>query len=259
VPEEGAWIFVSHSHRDLVSVRRVRGALEAKGHQPLLFFLKCLGDDAEIDGLIRREIEARQFFLLCDSTNARESRWVRQEVALIKQLPRKVSLTVELEGDWETQLATIDELSRRATVFVSYHTVDEQIAKLIVKELRGRDFRVFFDIEEGLDSKADWQETIIRALIDAADYGYVLILLSPDALRSNWLAMNLKLITRRAEQLGAPLSVVPLIVKDREHTMSQTHDWLIRTGLYAWEFRPLDFTSGDVNDNMAELMRVLTT
>jgi hypothetical protein len=49
---EGAWIFLSHSHRDLHEVRHVRDALEAKGHQPLLFFLKCLDDDAEIDDLI---------------------------------------------------------------------------------------------------------------------------------------------------------------------------------------------------------------
>jgi len=65
-----AWIFVSHSSRDLEKVRRVRNAIEAAGGEPILFFLKCLSDHDEIDELIKREIEARNFFLLCDSSNA---------------------------------------------------------------------------------------------------------------------------------------------------------------------------------------------
>ena len=123
-PDEGAWIFVSHSHRDLREVRRVRDTLESKGHQPLLFFLKCLNDDSEIDDLIRREIQARQFFLLCDSPNARDSNWVQQERRLIKDLAGKVSLTVDLAGPWQDQLGAIDELSRRATVYLSYSRRD---------------------------------------------------------------------------------------------------------------------------------------
>ena len=41
-----------------------------------MFFLKCLNDHAELHDLIRREIEARTGFLLCDSQAARQSRWV---------------------------------------------------------------------------------------------------------------------------------------------------------------------------------------
>ena len=33
---------IYHSHRDLEKVRRIRNELERRGHQPLLFFLKCL-------------------------------------------------------------------------------------------------------------------------------------------------------------------------------------------------------------------------
>jgi hypothetical protein len=43
--KSGAWIFVSHSHRDLEKVREIRNELERRGHNPLLFFLKCLSDD----------------------------------------------------------------------------------------------------------------------------------------------------------------------------------------------------------------------
>ena len=94
----GAWIFVSHSLGDILQVRRVRNSLEELGHYPLLFYLRSLADDSEIDGLIRREIEARNFFLLCDSENARVSRWVQAEVRIIKSQPRKVFATLNLDA-----------------------------------------------------------------------------------------------------------------------------------------------------------------
>jgi hypothetical protein len=48
----GAWIFLSHSHLDLVKVRRIRDAFEARAHNPLMFFLKALDDGSELDDLI---------------------------------------------------------------------------------------------------------------------------------------------------------------------------------------------------------------
>ena len=173
-PDEGAWIFVSHSHRDLREVRRVRDALESKGHQPLLFFLKCLNDDSEIDDLIRREIQARQFFLLCDSPNARDSNWVQQERRLIKDLAGKVSLTVDLAGPWQDQLGAIDELSRRATVYLSYSRRDSASLGLlgwIAEELRQRDYRIILDVEvlPGADLATDepshWMMRLLTATL----------------------------------------------------------------------------------------------
>ena len=59
-PSHSARISVSHSHRDLEKVRRICNELERRGHNPLLFFLKCLeADDARLPGLIRDEIKAR--------------------------------------------------------------------------------------------------------------------------------------------------------------------------------------------------------
>ena len=71
----GAWIFFSHSHRDLEKVRRIRNELERRGHNPLLFFLKCLeADDARLPELIRDEIKARTFFVLCNTRASRRSK-----------------------------------------------------------------------------------------------------------------------------------------------------------------------------------------
>ncbi len=56
-PSHGAWIFVSHSHRDLEKVYRSRNELERRGHNPLLLFLKCLeADAARLPELTREEL-----------------------------------------------------------------------------------------------------------------------------------------------------------------------------------------------------------
>jgi hypothetical protein len=256
-PGEGAWIFVSHSNRDLQSVRRVRDALEAKGHQPLLFFLKCLGDDGELDGLIRREIQARQFFLLCDSTNARKSHRVQDEVRLIKELDFKVSLTVALEGDWQSQQAAIDELSRRATVYISYSrasTASTQIAPNIANALRANDYGVFLDIDS-LRPGARWAETMAVALNDAMDHGYLLLLLSPEAFDADAIATEVEYAMTRRTRSGRPSNVVPLVVSERERTLSLLGS--SRLGRAIGQIQPLDFTSGKFDDNVAKLLRTL--
>ena len=65
--KDGGWIFISHSHLDIELVRKIRNELEAKGFEPLLFYLKCLNDDSEIEDLIKREINEREWFIYVDS------------------------------------------------------------------------------------------------------------------------------------------------------------------------------------------------
>lgn len=61
---------VSHPHRDLEKVRRIRNELERRGHNPLLFFLKYLeDDDARLpEGIeeIGKDVEARSFSGECE-------------------------------------------------------------------------------------------------------------------------------------------------------------------------------------------------
>lgn len=79
--KDGGWIFISHSHLDIDIVRRIRNKLEDRGFEPLMFFLKCLNDDNEIESLIKREINERGgLFMLKaimlqihDGSNRRES------------------------------------------------------------------------------------------------------------------------------------------------------------------------------------------
>lgn len=68
----GCWIFLSHSSYDIEKVRIVRNEFERLGHNPLAFQLKCLSTDTEegryeLDSLIKREIDARGWFVFCES------------------------------------------------------------------------------------------------------------------------------------------------------------------------------------------------
>ncbi len=210
----GAWIFVSHSNKDLAQVRIVRDALEARGHHPLLFFLKCLGDDVEIDDLVRREIEARTWFVLCDSENARTSRWVQSEVDFIKSLVGKVYEVVDLDGGLDGQLERIDRLSRRATVFLSYSPPDEAVADQLRDALRQRDYAVW-DPKTGLEPGSDWQQGIRAAVENAMANGLFVILLSPEALESQSIVMELNyaLDIEAARNPGRRWRIVPVLIR----------------------------------------------
>ncbi len=79
--------FISHSHLDIEKVRIVRDVIEEIFfYEPILFFLKCLSDNNEIIDLIKREIDARIWFVYCDSKNARRSSYVRNELDYIQKL-----------------------------------------------------------------------------------------------------------------------------------------------------------------------------
>lgn len=250
---EGAWIFVSHSHRDLHEVRRVRDALEAEGHQPLLFFLKCLSDDAELEDLIRREIQARQFFVLCDSPNARGSLYVQEEAGFIKSLPDKVHVELALDGDWQTQLEAIHELSRRATVYLLYARQSEELARVLARALRARDYRVYLDIDT-LEAGEDWAAHESRALDDAVEKGFVVVLLSPEAISSESVTTQVRSALQRLEDRGRPpqSGVIPIIASSVTLGMLQPSPWEPLQDIL-W----LDFTVGALDDNVAELVRRL--
>ena len=179
-----AWIFVSHSVRDLEQVRAIRNELEKRGAEPLLFFLKALEQDEELRTLLKREIEARTFFLLCDSTAARDSRWVREEQEYVRALPGKRVISVDLASGWTDQIAALDEMLKISTVFLSYARSDLPQIEPFIPLLEDHDFAVW--TPDTIQAGQDWRTAIQEALTDAAERGFVLAFLSPASLSSQW-------------------------------------------------------------------------
>ena len=105
-------------------VRRIRNDFERRGHNPLPFFLKCQeADDARLPELIRDEIKARTFFVLCNTRASRRSKWVKQAIELVKQVtkpPRQIVVVMKLARDLQTELPNLDLLSKRAVAGSSW-------------------------------------------------------------------------------------------------------------------------------------------
>lgn len=94
---DNVWMFLFHSHNDYDKFIQVRNLHEKRKFKPLMFFLKCLENDTEIDSLIKREIDCRFRFILCDSANAQASKWVQEEIRYIKEENHRYCETENLD------------------------------------------------------------------------------------------------------------------------------------------------------------------
>jgi hypothetical protein len=202
-----AWIFVSHSVRDLETVRRVRNYLEDEGANPILFFLKCVSEDDELDELLKREIAARNFFLLCDSENARTSRWVQEEVKFVKSLTHKPYREIHLNATWEEQKSQIDELLIASTAFISYRHKDRIKVQPYIDLMRENDLALFSDFIN-IKPGDDFHKVIFESLRAASENGFLVQFLTMESLQSPWLKAELNAFV--ANKTGGRLILIDL-------------------------------------------------
>ena len=171
IDDTNAWVFISHSNKDFEKIIKVRNKLEKLRYKPLLFFLKCLEDDTEIFELIKREIEARDRFILCDSHNSRMSTWVQKEIDYIKSLHRPYEI-IDLDADDSVINECIERFDRRSSVYI-WSTSDE-ITDQLSRKLIGKAFKVgilpstylndYLDFKRGIQVK-DFKEIDSNAYI----------------------------------------------------------------------------------------------
>lgn len=205
---EGGYIFVSHSHNDLDKVRTIRNVLEEYGYEPLCFYLRCLTEDDEVEGLIKREIDSRDIFLYVESENARNSKWVTKERNYISGRKDKTIYTINIdEGDDINE--NIKELLKRTRVFISYSHKDRYLFERIKNKLIAKDLKVFDDTELSVGS--DWEVSIQNNIEFACKYGCFVTLITSNILNSmfarNELLSALKLCKNED-------SIIPIFVDD---------------------------------------------
>lgn len=138
VEEQGKeiWIFLSHSSEDFDKVRLIRNYLEEKSFRPLMFYLKCLDSEEEIYDLIKREIDARTRFVLCDSKNAQASEWVKKEMDYIRlQDPPRSYCKIDLAEPEDSIHKQLDSYINQTNIFLSYSRADSHLAKLVYDRL----------------------------------------------------------------------------------------------------------------------------
>jgi hypothetical protein len=174
-----AWVFISHSNKDFDKILRVRNKLEALQYKPLLFFLKCLEDDKEIFELIKREIKARDRFILCDSKNSRKSEWVQKEKEFIVSLNRPYEV-IDIEGSDEAIEESIERFDRRSTIYV--WSTDDRINDVVVKKFVDKAYKVEllpdYYLRDYFLYKTGSADLVHAGFHDVMTNGYVLLLIS---------------------------------------------------------------------------------
>lgn len=168
--EGEAWVFLSHSHEDYDKVIQVRNLLEARKFRPLMFFLKCLEEDEEIDTLIKREIDSRNRFVLCDSKNARASRWVSEEVAYIKGKRNRMYEVIDLDSMTIKEIEVkLREFEQRLTFTVLFSQGRQSEMEQVFGDLQSYGFRVQWAVLEQTDDVSQYRSELCALL----SQGYV--------------------------------------------------------------------------------------
>jgi len=209
--KDGCWIFLSHSSADIKKVRQIRNEFEKCGHNPLAFHLKCLHDDTEegkkeLSDLIIREIDSREWFVFCESPDASKSEYVQMEKEHIFKTGKANIWTVDMNKPIDEILELVRDICRQIKVFVSYAYRDRDLAVRFVNALCVKDFDVW--TEENMTVGKPFIEQINNAINEAAQYGFVLALITENYLNSS---------SCRAETLAAidkQAIVIPLLFGD---------------------------------------------
>ena len=185
----GGYIFLSHSHADILKVREIRNELESKGFEPLCFYLKCLEDEEEIEDLIKREIDAREWFVFVNSENSRNSRWVTLEREYITATNKKKIITVDLD-DERSVISAMDKITENLRLFLTYSSRDERTARRIKERFEEKDYLVFFAPDSCAGTLEDYEEKANEAILNSACQ---IVLLSQSAARSPWVRQEVEL------------------------------------------------------------------
>ena len=179
--EKEIWIFLSHSNKDFERVRKIRNYLEEKDCRPLMFYLKCLSNDDEINDLIRREIECRTRFIICDSENARASKWVQSEINYIKSRDRTFEV-LDLAASDDVIKQKLDLMINSSRIYVSYSRRDFEFVSSVFSHVRKYDIRLFWDVDD-IAFGGNFVQIIQDAISSA---GQMLVFASQNYFSSEW-------------------------------------------------------------------------
>lgn len=178
---EGSWIFLSHSSADIEKVRVIRNEFEKMRQNPLAFHLKCLKTDTveereELESLIKREIDSRDWFVFCESDAARKSQYVNMEKEYIIKSGKKKIWTIDMSLPIEDIILKVHEICTQLKIYISYRKRNKNYIRLLYNELLTYDFDVFYD--EFLIPGEHFDERMKKELDEASSYGFVVAIIS---------------------------------------------------------------------------------
>lgn len=136
------------SSHDIEKVCIMRNEFECLGQNPLAFHLKCLSTDTEegryeLDSLVKRVIDARGWFVFCESPEAVRYSHVRDELAYIMDSSKEKVWTVDMTADIDVILNQVRMICADIEVFISYAHHDREIIQPLISVLIKKDYSVW--------------------------------------------------------------------------------------------------------------------
>ena len=185
----GCWIFLSHSSHDIEKVRMVRNEFERLGHNPLAFHLKCLSTETEagrkeLDDLIKREIDAREWFVFCESPAAERSQYVAKEHAYIMNSGKDKIWRIDMTKNINAILQDVRSICSQLSVYVSYSPQDSEIVKPLIDALNRWDYSVWMP-ETCPMKEIDYSKKTMDAIDDSARNGFFLSVITENSVNSS--------------------------------------------------------------------------
>ena len=213
------YFFISHSHLDIEKVRIIRNVIEETFfYEPILFFLKCLSDENELQDLIRREISERIWFVYCKSKNAEQSKYVQQERKYLQNLidsGKHINvLNIELDDFeiWDKECyehlrSQIAFQIKTSKIFISYAHDSARFARELYEQFTFRHYSVWIDTDMSAGA-AFFESVSDRIKKNSYKDGVFLLLISPKTLQSSFVQAELQTALR----YGA--YVVPVLLQE---------------------------------------------
>ncbi|MBE6587565.1 MAG: toll/interleukin-1 receptor domain-containing protein [Ruminococcaceae bacterium] len=208
----GCWIFLSHSSQDIDKVRIIRNEFEKYSHNPLAFHLRCLNADTpegelELDNLIKREIDSREWFVFCDSPAAAQSKYVQMEKRYVIQTGKRKVWSINMSLSIDGILAKVKEICTLIKVYISYTKRDGlDVYNLLSDALIKKDFDVW-DSECDLNT-GNISIQIFDAIQQTAETGFAVVLITDDYVHSEWCLKELEWI------VSSGAKTIPLVFGD---------------------------------------------
>lgn len=159
-----------------------------------------------MDSLIKREIDAREWFVFCDSPAAEQSPYVRDEHAYIIESGKENVWTIDMTADIDVILNKVRKICTDIEVFVSYVWKDREKAQSLIRALVKKDYSVWTPDDALTNGGDSYRSDISDAITRCAYKGFFVILITPDSVSSSFVAQELA----AAYSQGA--SIIPVVL-----------------------------------------------
>lgn len=227
---EGCWIFISHSSKDIEKIRMIRNEFEKYGQNPLAFHLKCLKTDTnenknELLDLIKREIESREWFVFCESESSLNSEYVKLEREYVVSCEKKMIWRINLNASDEEILKQVREICEDLQVYISYSNKDYYFVSMLSKELEEKDYYVTTNRDIS-NNNLSWAESVSNKIINVSKKGLFLFILTESSIKSAFVETEINL----AKANGA--RVITLLVGDIEEASEFYRSYYDLTEVY---------------------------